>query len=810
MIIHPEALADRGCWISGDRVYAFVSSEHDAITAVGYHGAQPVSRNSRVFRGGIGAFRFFAWGRDGTLQGIHLTDFDWLPGILTVTGVWPSGRTRFSISATGRNVVIAEEPGSGPDRIAVLFSLDSLTTDVHGNRSWSPGVVEGGRLRLEFRDRVLLDAWMRREGPYAGDFLIPEPIRRTIFRRRCRSGFATREDLLPEFQNSPFPLYDARVTVTLGGPAYEPEWGEDGWLFLPSGELGDSGVTEFHIAFDEGRSASPAPAESVRKRYLDLLDRSPCLGIPGFPEVEGFAKTVPGLVESCVVREIGVPRATPGEYYWVWAWDAMVTALASLRWGDLDGAGRIAAFVDGHRDEDGCIPMRWTRSLEPLDTQPRGSLESLLCSLVDAVAREGRDQSLHRALFPRMVEHLDHLRARSDDRGLFANAGFYPDLPLRFGRTERSAVALEVGAFYTFCRTCANVATALGDQSVARRAEESASRIEASFLESFWDAEKGFVIDSRDLATGEPNRSYPLFSLLFLHTPLGWPLIRGRIRECAEFISRELLTGAGMRLLPARDRNARAETVAGAWYPHWDIYALKILRRAGRSREIMIWLNAMETVLSHLGYAPEFIMLDGLDRGDGSAWLRHGAASNLNCATGWYQALIEGVFGLESDPGGLTVIPLALPLERLSASGLRTGGSRWELSVRNGGPVVRSLRVDGEPLAGSLKIPVRFCDGGDHLVEVEYGQGPLRPGHPDRLFRELVNAELLEATAGDRSAEVRIRSLGRTELVFTSGDSDALFVDGAPMEFRSEGRPGLRVVLLPDPGEHVVRIAPRR
>ncbi len=497
MIIHPEALADRGCWISGDRVYAFISSEHDGITAVGYHGAQPVSRNSRVFRGGIGAFRFFAWGQDGTLHRIHLTDFDWLPGILTVTGVWPSGRRRFSIRATGRNVVIAEEAGSGPDKIAMLFSLDSLTVDVHGDRSWNPGEVEGGRLHLEFRDRVLLDAWMRREGPYAGDFLIPEPIRRKIYRRRCRSGLATREDLLPEFQNSPFPLYDARVAVTLGGPAYAPELGENGWLFLPSGESGDSGVREFRIAFDAGRS--DAPAESLRKRYLDLLDRSPSLGIPGFPEVEGFSKTVPGLVESCVVREIGVPRATPGEYYWVWAWDAMVTALASLRWGDLDGAGRIAAFVDGHRDEDGCIPMRWTRSLEPLDTQPRGSLESLLCSLVDAVAREGRDQSRHCALFPRMVDHLDHLRARSDDRGMFANAGFYPDLPLRFGRTERSAVALEVGAFYTFCRTCANVATALGDRSVARRAEESASRIEASFLESFWDAEKGFVNDSRDL-----------------------------------------------------------------------------------------------------------------------------------------------------------------------------------------------------------------------------------------------------------------------------------------------------------------------
>ena len=64
-----ESLADKGCWISHDRIYAFISAEH-GITEVGYHGRQPVSRNSRilVLESGVLAFSVRAGNKEIPLQ----------------------------------------------------------------------------------------------------------------------------------------------------------------------------------------------------------------------------------------------------------------------------------------------------------------------------------------------------------------------------------------------------------------------------------------------------------------------------------------------------------------------------------------------------------------------------------------------------------------------------------------------------------------------------------------------------------------------------------------------------------------------
>jgi hypothetical protein len=145
--------------------------------------------------------------------------------------------------------------------------------------------------------------------------------------------------------------------------------------------------------------------------------------LPGHPNVERFFSALPAVVGSCIIREHGVPRATPGRYYWIWAWDAMVTALGALRWGDRPMGERTVRFIDLHRDAGGEIPMRWTRDLLPLDTQGHGALETLLLSLA-AECAAGTDVDLLRQVYPHAVEHLRILGAEVDRQGFCANIGF--------------------------------------------------------------------------------------------------------------------------------------------------------------------------------------------------------------------------------------------------------------------------------------------------------------------------------------------------------------------------------------------------
>ncbi len=808
MKIHPETLVDRGCWISDDRTYAFLSWETNTIAEIGYHGAQPVSRNSRVLAGGAGVCSFWIRHPAGKEELLSFGDVEWMPGYARLSGNCSSGSVDIEITPAGRSLIISFIRISSPaSAVVVLFHVSSLFSEVQGDRVWSSDPSTGSHATFRFRDRIILGDWMKRKGRYAGDFLIPEPLRRRIFARRCRSGLATAEDLLPEYANSLMPIYDATVTVNLGGDGYAREERGNDLAFVLSVAEAQDPLPPFVIRFaDEPAQAKGDPdplknAGKVQAEQTRIFGIAPRLHMPDAPHVVDFVASVPGLVESSVVRDYSIPRATPGRYYWIWAWDAMVTALASLQWGGTELAEKTARFVNVHRDEGGLIPMRWTRSLEPLDTQPRGSLEVLLTSLAYETYLDTEDKRILEEVYPAMVSHLAKLSSESDSRGFFKNIGFYPDLPLEFGRTEESAVAIEVANFYTFCRTCENVGMVMEDDGMCQQAGLMSRRLEAHFLTHFWDERVGFMIDAIDLTSGRQNTSYPLFTLMFLHSPLGWRLIRPKIAECAEFIVRNHLSRWGLRLLPSWDRNARSETVSGTTYPHWDLYAIKILRRAGRAREIMLWFQSLQEVLGRLGYAPEFLVLDGLSERDRTSWLRHGAASNLNCATGWYQALLEGLFGIERDPGGISIVPLALPLGGIALSGMHCRGTVWNVKMNNDGPKFCSLRVDGKEVQGSLKVPTRYYDGREHILEITYNHHI-----PSPRFLELVNAEVIETAGEGMSVLAHIRALGSTDVVYSAPAPGRCYLDGMEVNDVLHLPDGTHTVHLGITGEHVLRI----
>ena len=801
MIVHPETFADKGCWISDDRIYAFVSSAISGITEIGYHGAQPASRNARVFVLATGALRFALLDEEGIRHPLAFGEFDWTPAAVGVGASSAVGSVWLEIRTSGQTLSIGFTDMKGRFvSLAIQFDRRSLFADVHGRRTWKVLPGDPGQARFSFRDQVLLNEWMKREGPYGSDFLIPEPLRRTIYRRYVRSGLATPADLLPEFQNSSLPIYDAEMRCSLGSEGFQVGEAGDMTVFTQAAVTSGQSVSPFLVAFGEHANVGLTNTGATAPSRPSAI---PGIRLPRFEHIERFFSTVPGLVESCVVREYGVPRATPGGYYWIWAWDAMVTALVSLRWGAVGLARRTAEFVDAHRDA-GSIPMRWTHTLEPLDTQPPGALETLLASLAYAVQRESDGGNSVAEFYPSQKQHLLTLAGQCDRRGLFPNIGFYPDLPVKFGRTEESAVAMEVAAFYTFCRVCENCSLQMGDEEAVRIAREMIMLLERSFSQVFWDPTRRSYIDSMDRRSGLRNMSYPLFNLLFLHYPPALQLIREHVPELARFIKKHHCAQVGIRVLPTWDRNAHSETVSQSWYPHWDWYALKVLRKAGCAGEIVTWLQSVELTLGRLGYAPEYLRLDPALATDPGSWLHHGAASNLNCATGWYEAILEGVFGLDFDPGGMAIVPLGLPLDAVRVSDVRHLGTSWNISVGHHGEWLQELRVDGELQQGSLKVPKRFHDGGEHQIELLYGEGVPAPH-----FSTLANAEVLDIDAGARGIELSFNALGQVDLAFAAPADWQLIVDGHHVDRVRFESGGFSTASLVVAGHHTASISRR-
>jgi hypothetical protein len=764
---HLDTLADKGCWISHDRIYAFISAGY-GLTELGYHGMQPVSRNSRVLVKDSGVLSFSLRSAAGD-QKLQTNEVDWQPSKIEAESGLTTGSCSMSIQPSGRQISIRFRLTSVTGQsIIVSLARTALFSLVQGERTWSEFRREGNSLVVSFRDRIMLQPWLNQTGPYAGDFLIPEPVRRRIFSRGTRSGLATREDLREEYRTADMAIYDSETSIRFGGSGFSIRVSPDGWSFERA--LGPDQEAEFIV---ECRDVPEAPRHSAASGTVPGVLSTPALTLTSFPHIEEFIGTVPGLVDSCVVHDFGIPRACPGRYYWIWAWDALVTMSEALRWGDVDRAAASSRFIEAHRDENGHIPARWTRSLQPLDTPSAGGIEFLQLSLVYETFLETGNRSTLIESLPSFLSRFEAVESELLQRGLVTGEGFYPDLLSAFGRTSDSAVCMEVGSWYGFSRMLGNIAREMGNPQLAERTESVAASIARRFDDLFWDEEAGFCLDSVNIRTGLRSPLHPLFALLFLQTQLAMPLIRPHLQRMSEYIQSELLVDAGIRVLSLQEAGTAGEAILDSWYPHWDLYALKLMRRAGDAKSIMRWLAAAERALSALGYCPEFLALKGFREGNPGAWGHHGSASNLNCVTSWFRGARESVIGFEADPGGLTHFPLSLPLPAARLDGIRWRGTTWSLECLYNGPHFQHLIVDGTVVDGCTKIPFRFQTPGNHHVAALYGDDPPRP-----CFTEFLNAKLLSCERRNDAIDATIEPIGGVEVAFYSSDPTSISVDG--------------------------------
>lgn len=770
-------LTDRGCWISHDRVYVFVSADH-GITEMGYHGLQPVSRNSRILVREAGVLTFGLRTRKGDIP-LQTENVDWKPTGITTTTTFPDGACALSMALTGRSVKIRclLTRGTGVT-VCVELAKQSTFSEVHGKRTWSPFRPEGGTVRAVFHDRIMLQEWIQRKGPYAGDFMIPEPIRRKIFNPLKRSGQNTPEDLRPEFRSSDMPLYDARGSVICEAEGWSVLETKDAWLF--EHPLGPNQGADLTIrCSDDGKATVGAD---------DVPDRpggQSTLVLPGFPHLEEFAASVPGIMDSCIVHDHGIPRACPGRYYWIWSWDTLVTMLEALRWGGYSDAARTVRFIEQNRDANGVVPLRWTRDLLPLDTPSPGGIEFLQAALAYETFLETGDRGLLEHSIPALTARFTASESPVERDGVLRGAGYYPDLLSAFGRNEQSAPCMETGSWYGFCRIVENLARLTGNGDLGTRAGAVAEKIAEEFAGRYWDETTGFFADSINPDSGGRSPYHPLFALLFLQSSSGFRLIRPHLQKAAEFIAREFLTDFGMRVLPQGETGPSRETVLDSWYPHWDLYALRVLRRAGDAESIIRWLKLAEVALTKLGYCPEFLSLKGFRESDPDKWKHHGSASNLNCITSWHRALREAVLGFECDPGGITHIPLALPLKRGRMDGFVFRGGNWTVETVSDGEDLEALSVDGQNIDGCLKIPAGFYTRGNHTVVARYSNRPMLP-----CFLEITNALVRRSSRNGDRVEVEIEPLGAVDGAVYSPQQPRVFTNDSELPLHWEEETG--------------------
>ncbi len=810
---------DQNIWISDDRISALISHSCQGIEQIDYHGSQPVSRNAKLMQHAEAVLKFeICIKSNGKISRYPLTwsNLRIQPGIIHARSQWRGFSFTLKIAVL-KEALFASCTARSSSTVSpfeniefiIMWNQLSMTKEVHGNRSWElPENANDNAIVVKAKDVIKLGEWLKRTGDYQGDFLIPEGWRRIIFRQRLLSGMAKFEDVKPEYQNLQLKLYDADTWIWIGGEGYtrsdeDCQWtGFKARLIQKSKQLFEAPffrVQFSHQKFDPLKINidSKKPFTFQSKRYRHLEDQIPQLDLPAYPAIQEFFQQTPLIVESAKIQDASMTRACPGTYYWLWAWDNLVTAPVMLRWGDLPFVRRMIGFINSHRDSDGSIPGRWTRQYEPMDSRGIGAMDFLFSELILSLFSETEDRMIIRSNYTALVQAFCYIKFRCDENGLFPSFGIYPDIPYKMGRTEHCYVAIDQGAWYGFCRNLEKMALIIGDVPTANQAKEMAAKIERCFYSTFWNDEKGFICDSYDPTKKKQLSSFPIFSLLFLESQFGFQLLKNYVGEAANFIENYLLGSNGLKMTPEWDVNHNSEPAMSGWYPHWDLVAIKLLTRARKSMAIQKWLALVEECYSQLGYCPEFLSTKH-ERHD--LWYHHGAAWNLNCAAGWYNALLYSIFGINFDLGGITCHPAPLgPNASLKKMAFRNG--KWNISKSGNGDFISWLDVDGEKIMGSFKIPAKFYSDGNHRLNIHYQSN--KPDCP--ILNELIGAELIKVQVEKKANLYTIRGLGTTDISFSGMDQPLIFLDGKPCEAfeASQGTIKLQLILT---GEHQIII----
>ncbi|MBN1348695.1 hypothetical protein JXJ21_04735 [candidate division KSB1 bacterium] len=790
---------DHSLWISDDRLSALISHQCQGIQQIDFHGAQPVSRNSKILEHADGVLKFALKVHTNDSEQIIPLTWETLltyPAGIESTHQWNDLKIQLGVTVFRDALYItcqcrsaSEKRNRNRNRLSlhIFWHQASLSTEVHGQRLWSePEFISSGQVLIRATDQIQLQQWLRRGTDFEGDYLIPEAWRRIIFNRQCVSGTARFEDIRQGYLETPMKLYDADTWLRLGSDGFVIQDHSAAWLrfdSVPAEIKGDRWIAPpFSISFSTQKALLLKSAHQRKKksqnvinaqkaRYKSLAKNAPQIEIVGFPAISEFFGLVPQVVESAKVQDFGMTRACPGTYYWIWAWDNMVTAQAMARWGDTAFLRRMVDFLRTHRDIDGSIPARWSRQLEPMDSRGIGAMDFLFSELVLTLYTETQDRMILRANYGVLHHAFVHLKQRSDANGFYPTIGMYPDLPQKMGRDETSYVAIDAGAWYCFCRNMEKIAWMLDDQTTAVQAAEQAVVIHKNFLPTLWDDETGFLMDAYNPRTQTHVRSYPLFSFLFMESAFGSALLRNQTRRCAEFIKTNLLTEDGVSLTSGWDINHTSETAMSAWYTHWDYAASKLLSRDETGEAALNkWLTLVEKCYQRFGYCPEFVALNVSPE---QRWQQHGAPWNLNCAAGWYNALIQAVAGAAFDLGGITCIStFALPC--FSLKNLRYRGGSWSIEKCGQGKFISHLVVDDQKIEGSLKIPETFYTTGAHELTVHHSDSL-----PDfAQLTELNGAALCDVRIDGSDTICSIRGNGLTDVIFSGEREPRMLVDG--------------------------------
>lgn len=435
-------------------------------------------------------------------------------------------------------------------------------------------------------------------------------------------------------------------------------------------------------------------------RYRSFGRKIPRLRVPKMPAVENFYQMAPLFEESMLLLNDGdfaCRRGACHKYGYWWQWDSHYPVLGMMSFCDPASSIRIFKYVADHaiRSNGWNLP---------------GCLLAVL-AIYDCMAAT-RDPKRLKKLFPRIKATVLRLLEHGTDRGMLTDTGGTGcDDPAQVGIRGKVLAPDQNGLWYSVLRLTENTARWLGDISFAAQMRQVSENLRRQYLQTFYDAEAGYLVVSADPSTGRKNQTFQNTVTMAMDGLYGPNLFLPRINPLARFIENEL-THPSLRVsIPYW--SPAAEMWHSCIMMQHAAHESRTLRFAGRGDELMRYFRRLMDWFEETGVGAEtFNCYDLLNYQvtQDRDWQAFGARAR-------YAAIMQSLLGLELDWGGITYIPCDTPVDAM-LSNLHWASVQWDIQLRGKGAWVKWLRVNGESVKGTLKVPHRFIVNGRrcHLV----------------------------------------------------------------------------------------------
>lgn len=452
------------------------------------------------------------------------------------------------------------------------------------------------------------------------------------------------------------------------------------------------------------RRGSAEACDGARQAVARRLAAAPRIAMPDAPAVASCMANVPLVVDALAVADApGAYRAAMHAY---WVWLDLFFNSGSFAYSNDPAA--LLAMLRLHRglaDRRLGIPALVTTRMQPY----LGAAWHTQCLFITALYHHHcatGDHAALRELLPFACWLMDRsLGAEVGGSGLIEGAGL-PDFPVAQDGHDLCSSGNSI--HYQALRALARLARSLHEadggvrwERLAGRYDEVAQRCLDSFRRLFWDARKGYYIDSVSSRDLSPRRHYPVFAVQWV-THWAADLIAGREAAVAGFLARNFTARHGLGgMIPRWDTGFPGDgNQIQAYYPSWsEAFYRQAMMLGGRRTELERWFGDVEWFWRQHAM-PEGLTLDAENEG---FTLDNPGCKQAFAGQAWYGVLFRSILGLEIDHDGLVLTPTGVR-RAVAVRGLEVRGRRIDIALSGRGG--RTVTVDGVRRApGRVRIP---------------------------------------------------------------------------------------------------------